>query len=65
MREPPQDTETVAASKTIEVPEVILEPPQIDLTSAQRIFIDGAKIRLGAGVVLKSQREQCLNTASD
>ena len=34
IREPPQDAKTMAAGETTEVPEVIVEPPQIDPTSA-------------------------------
>ena len=38
------------------VPEIVVEPPQIDLTSSWKMFIDRAKnsLRAMAGVILKT-----------
>ena len=56
IREPPQNAEATIIGEITKVPKVNVEPPQIDLTSAWKVFIDGAKNRIGAraGVVLKS-----------
>ncbi|GFZ09161.1 hypothetical protein Acr_20g0009690 [Actinidia rufa] len=47
-------------------PEVDIEPPQNDLTSAWKMFIDRAKnsLRAGVGVVLKSPKGQFLSSTS-
>ena len=48
IRESPQDAKTMAIGKMIEVPEVIAKPPQINPTSAWRMFVDGARNKIGA-----------------
>ena len=49
IQEPPQSTEMTGVGKMFGVPEVIVKPPQIDLTSTWEMFGDGAKNILGAG----------------
>ncbi|GFZ14587.1 hypothetical protein Acr_24g0007770 [Actinidia rufa] len=46
-RKPPQNTKTTVAGEISKVLEVVVEPPQIDLTSAWEIFVDRAKNSLG------------------
>ena len=55
-KEPPQSAEVTNAGKITQVPEVNIEPRQIDPSSSQKMFADGEKnsIWAGAGVVLKS-----------
>ena len=54
-REPPQNIETTTDGEMSGILEVT-EPPQIDPTTAWRMFINGAKNSLGVGarIVLKS-----------
>ena len=66
IQEPSRTVKTTIVSEMTEGPEVIAELPQIDPTSAWKIFANGAKNSLGAraGIVLKSPKgaifEQCL-----
>ena len=64
--EPPQNAKTTTVGKISSGPKVI-EPPQINLISAWRMFIDRSKnnLRAGAGIIWKAQKEQFLNSASD
>lgn len=63
---PPQISATSGTGGPTEGPKVISELPQIDPTTAWKIFVDGVKNSLGAGagIVLKSPDraifEQCL-----
>ena len=56
IKEPPRSAKATIVEKITEVPEVSREQPQVDLTLAWNMFVDGEKNRLGtgAGVVLKS-----------
>ena len=57
-KEPSTVLEVANTEKIIEVPEVIIEPPQVDPNMAWKMFVDEKKNSLGAGagasVVLKN-----------
>ena len=54
--EPPRVAEVTTAGDIIKDPKVDIEPPQVDLSSARKIFVDEVKNILEAvvGVILKS-----------
>ena len=49
IKEPPQSVKVTIAKKITKVPRVNVKPPQVNLTSAWRMFVDGAKNIIGAG----------------
>ena len=56
----------VNTKEITKVPKVIVEPPRVDPNTACKMFINGVKNSLGAGVgvVLKAQKEQFSSIAS-
>ena len=53
----PTVPEAINTKEITEVLEVIIEPPQVNPHMVWKMFVNGAKNRLGAGVVLKSIEE--------
>ena len=66
IKEIPQNAEVTIAREITGVLEVNIEPPQIYLSSAWKMFIDGAKnsLEAGVGVVLKVPEGQFFSVAS-
>ena len=63
IKDPPQNAEAIIAEEITKVPKVIVKLSQVDLTSAWKMFVDGAKNNQGAGAgVLKSSEGAIFNT---